>query len=301
MNFSDSGWASYVRSNGIACVGIALGALYWVLESAMDSYVFGYGNFVEQLTSPDANEAWMRLLVGTILGVFGLIAHVLIKERSRAEEDLRVSRQWVSTTLESIGDGVIATDRSGLVTFMNPVAEALTGWDWQDAEGKPLADVFNIIHEETGEKAENCVARVVREGVVVGLANNTALIARDGTIRPILDSGAPIKGPPGAIRGTVLVFRDATETRLAEEALRESEARYRDLYEEAPIAYVATGVDGLITSVNRRACELFGYTRVELVGRPIFDLYADTPSGVGEAQKLFQKFLTGDAFGDVEL
>ena len=140
----------------------------------------------------------------------------MVEERTKA---LRESEQWLSTTLRSIGDAVIATDAKGLVTLMNPVAEELTGWDEAEAVGQPLEDVFNIINEQTGERAENPVARVLREGVVVGLANHTALIARDGTKRPIADSGAPMRDEEGNIIGTVMVFRDITERKEMEEQL----------------------------------------------------------------------------------
>jgi PAS domain S-box-containing protein len=141
-------------------------------------------------------------------------------ENARAGEALRESEQWLSATLRSIGDAVIATDAQGLVTLMNSVAKDLTGWDEAEAVGKPLEDVFNIVNEQTGERAENPVARVLREGVVVGLANHTVLIAKDGTKRPIADSGAPMKDEEGNIIGTVMVFRDITERRRAEEALQ---------------------------------------------------------------------------------
>ncbi len=135
------------------------------------------------------------------------------------ERKLKESEQWLSTTLKSIGDAVIATDANGFVTFMNPVAEALTGWNQEDAVGKPLSEVFNIINEETGKQAEDPATRVLREGFVVGLANHTVLIAKDGMKRPIDDSGAPIRDDKGNIIGVVLVFRDITEKRRLEQEL----------------------------------------------------------------------------------
>ena len=142
-----------------------------------------------------------------------------IAERKQAEETLQESEQWLSTTLRSIGDAVIATDAKGLVTLINPVTKDLTGWDEAEAVGQPLEDVFNIINEQTGERAENPVTRVLREGVVVGLANHTVLIAKDGTKRPIADSGAPMRDEEGNIIGTVMVFRDITERKEMQERL----------------------------------------------------------------------------------
>jgi len=135
----------------------------------------------------------------------------------KMEKKLRESEQWLATTLKSIGDAVIANDSEGFVTFMNPVAEVLTGWNQEDAAGKPLEKVFNIINEITGKQAESPVTRVLREGIVVGLANHTVLIAKDGTKYAIDDSGAPIRDVKGNITGVVLVFRDISEKRKMEE------------------------------------------------------------------------------------
>ncbi len=130
-------------------------------------------------------------------------------------------REWFRMTLASIGDGVITTDTEGKVTFMNPVAESLTGWAHDaGAGGAPLTTVFNILHEQTRQPVENPVAKALREGKIVGLARHTILISRQGTERPIADSAAPIRDKQGNISGVVLVFRDVTEQRRGEEAER---------------------------------------------------------------------------------
>ena len=143
------------------------------------------------------------------------LAVVLEAERSRAESESRYG-----ATLMSVGDGVIATDAHCYVTFLNPVAEALTGWSEVDASGRPLEEVLRIVNEYTREPVENPARRVMRDGMIVGLANHTLLIARDGEERPIADSGAPVRDAGGEITGTVLVFRDQSEERAAEHALR---------------------------------------------------------------------------------
>jgi PAS domain S-box-containing protein len=158
-------------------------------------------------------------------GSFTSISKIVrdITERKRAEEALRESEERWATTLQSIGDAVISTDSSGNIQFMNNVAQRLTGWSISDAKGLDLTVVFNIINEASRIKPESPVAKVLRSGDVVGLANHTALVQRDGTEIPIEDSAAPILNRSGQIEGVVLVFHDVLEQRNAEKALRTSD------------------------------------------------------------------------------
>lgn len=143
--------------------------------------------------------------------VAGLVLHFQpVVDRKRAEALLFSERERLWVTLRSIGDGVIATDTDGLITLMNPITEALTGWTQADARGRPLLEVFRIINEETGEACENPVERVFATGRIVGLANHTALVGRDGRVHVIEDSAAPIRDGAGTVIGAVLVFRDVT-------------------------------------------------------------------------------------------
>jgi anti-anti-sigma factor len=145
--------------------------------------------------------------------------------KHKLEKTLREREKWFATMLRSIGDAVIATDKNALVTFMNHAAEELTGWKLEEAQNKKLTEVFNIINKYSREPAENPVTRVLVEGITVNPAS-TILIKRDGTEIPIDDSAAPIKDDQGVITGVVLVFRDITERKQAEEALRKS---YKEL------------------------------------------------------------------------
>lgn len=153
---------------------------------------------------------------------------IQIAARKRAEEQERRLGERFKVTLESIGDAVIATDRAGLVTFMNDVAERLTGWTAADAVGGHLDQVFSILNEQTREIVESPVAKVLRHGEVVGLANHTVLVRRDGSELPIDDSGAPIKGGSGAIEGVVLVFRDLSDRYALERELRGKTERLQE-------------------------------------------------------------------------
>ena len=138
--------------------------------------------------------------------------------RYSTERKLKESKQWLTTVLKSIGDGVITSDEKAAVNFINPVAEILTGWKQEDAFGKEAKEVFNIAHEETRTLVESPVTRALQEGVVVGIPQQTILIARNGAEIPIDDSAAPIKDDKGNITGAVLVFRDITERKQAEKA-----------------------------------------------------------------------------------
>lgn len=145
-----------------------------------------------------------------------------ITEKKKMEDNLALEKERLLVTLHSIGDAVIATDSTGKVLLINKVGEELTGWRQEEAYGKPLTEVFYIINEKTREIPEDPVTKVLRTGLIVGLANHTALIAKDGTVRIIADSGSPIKDKNGKIIGVVLVFRDITKLRKMEEELQKA-------------------------------------------------------------------------------
>jgi PAS domain S-box-containing protein len=142
---------------------------------------------------------------------------VALHEARARSLELQRQKELLSVTLSSIGDCVLVTDNEGRITFMNPVAEEVTGWRLSDAIGRPTTEVFRILNEHTRAPVESPVDKVIREGVIVGLANHTLLIRKDGSEIPIDDSGAPIRDGQGGIRGIVLVFRDFTQQKRAEQ------------------------------------------------------------------------------------
>lgn len=162
---------------------------------------------------------------GDAVRLVGVVAD--ITTRKHFEEQLQLERDRLRVTFASIGDAVLATDTDGRITNMNAVAESLTGWNHAEAIGQSLEDVFQIVNETTRQPVDNPAARALREGVIVGLANHTVLISKDGTECPIDDSAAPIRSKDGELLGCVLVFRDVTERRAAEKSLQERELRYR--------------------------------------------------------------------------
>ena len=185
---------------------------------------------------------------------------------TRAEiENERVQRELLRVTLASIGDAVIVTDHGGRVRSLNPEAERITGWSQRDALGKPISDVFHIVNEYTGEAIESPVVKALRLGRVVGLANHTVLIAKNGTRTAIDDSAAPIREDGAPLHGVVLVFRDVTQERVAQRA----HAHLAAIVQYSGDAIITKNLDGVVQSWNASAEKLFGYSADEIVGKSI--------------------------------
>ncbi len=161
----------------------------------------------------------------------GVIETALYKHR--IERKLMEKEAWLTTTLRSIGDAVIATDIQGKITFMNPVAEKLTGWKEEEAKAKNIKQVFRIVNEDSNKPVVNPVEIVLKKGKLTGLPRHKILIDKKGNRLPIDDSGAPIKDDKGHIIGVVMVFKDISNRREVEEALKRSEAFYREVIENA--------------------------------------------------------------------
>ncbi len=189
------------------------------------------------------------------------------------EKELSETKGEYKTALYSIGDAVIATDRHSLVKQMNGVAEKLTGWKESEAIGKKLDEVFKIINEVTKQQIPNPVNRVLKEGAIIGLADYTLLISRDGKEIPIADSGAPIKNDADQIIGVILVFRDQTEERAKEKELFESNEKFSKIFQHSSDSISLTDVvTGKIFEVNDGFVKMFGYPRNEAIGKTSIEL-----------------------------
>ena len=195
-------------------------------------------------------------------------------DREDALAEATKARKFLETTLASIGDAVISTDIEGRIAFANPVAQSLLGLKEADLAGKHLDDVFRIVNEFTRAAVESPVAKVLRQGAVVGMANHTILIGRDKAEVPIDDSGAPIRDESGTVYGTVLVFRDVSARRKAEATTRLLAA----IVESSDDAIIGHDLNGLFSSWNKGAERIFGYAAEETIGHPT-SLIANPESG----------------------
>ena len=171
--------------------------------------------------------------------------------RQTPEGPMHFQPEWWRVAVASIGDAVITADVNGRITFLNPVAESVTGWTLEEATGVPLESVFRIINEESREPVESPTIRALRDGVIVGLANHTLLIAKDGTERPIDDSAAPIRNDKGEVAGVVLVFRDISRTRRQEQKVQDALAYAENIIATLREPFVVLDKNLRVQTANR--------------------------------------------------
>jgi len=235
------------------------------------------------------------LLVATMLIAIYLLVQDNLRARNKAEDELRESEEWFATTLSSIGDGVIVTDQYCRIIFMNPVARQLTKWG-QEAYGKLIETVFDIVSEKNRKPIENPIRKALRDGQVIELTNHTILMRKDKSEIAINDSAAPIIDDQGQITGVVLVFRDVTEQRKSEAAVRYNAL----LLENMSDAVISLDEEYRVVSMNREAELLYNCRLEEVKGINLEEkIKIDFPGSREEAEK--QMLKTGNWKGEMIL
>lgn len=229
---------------------------------------------------------------GRIIGASKIVRD--ITEQKRIEREMQEQRSRLQVTLSSIGDAVIVTNANAQVDYMNPVAEALTGWKTNEARGQALETVFKIINETTRRRVENPAIRALEQGAIVGLANHTLLIAKSGAEYAIDDTAAPIRAGSDDVLGAVLVFRDVTGSRAAEDF----RARLAAIVQSSDDAIVSKDLNGRIMSWNPGAVRLFGYTPEEAIGRPISMVIP--PERLSEETTILERLRRGERIDHFE-
>ena len=215
----------------------------------------------------------IQILIGSIIGFIVLITGLVflnrnLRRRVESEKALEESMNWFSTTLKSIGDGVIVTNRPGDITFMNPVAQTITGWREDEAKGIYLEHIFNILSEDTKERLENPVRAVFKKGEHVSYSGKTLLLNKDGLEIPIDLSASPIVSNGSSLTGVVLVFRDMSERRKVEREISRNQKFIQRVSESIPnILYVYDVTDSKLIYINKQVQELLGYVPEDILNK----------------------------------
>ncbi len=222
-----------------------------------------------KISSRNNNIAYSGIVASMILIV--IVFHLLIVEIRKAKkinEELFVRKENYRVTLNSLGEGLISTDRDGNIQYMNIAAERLTGWSWQDAKNQPLQKVYDVVNQETGRPFENIVSRILKEGGTIGHENNTLLKAKNSGTFIINNNGSAILDINGNISGAVLVFNDITEKYKTEKELKENEKQYISLIQNLPEAVYTCDASGYIQLYNKAAVKLWG--REPIAGKDLW-------------------------------
>ena len=278
---------------GAVAAAVWLGGYRVAIPVALIGYAACHYLFIEPRRHFDVTD--VPNLVGLVAYLFTCSLIIVFGEVTRvAKTRVTEQREVFRVTLRSIGDAVLTTDTEGRITYINEVAESLTGWSHSEALGQPLERVFQIVNEVTRKPVESPATRALREGVVVGLANHTVLIKKDGNECPIDDSAAPIRDEQGHVSGCVLIFRDVTAQRLIERDKANQLLTARllaSIVETSNDAIISKSADGIIQSWNAAAERVFGFTAEEAVGRNISLVIP--PERMAEEEQIIAKLRAG--------
>lgn len=261
------------RNNKVLAAVDKIPGTDWYIISKVDKDEIYADLFYKGITTVLIVFGAVLLFVLLFLYLYKFRQSNIYKNLFLKEKELAETKEEFRTTLYSIGDAVITTDVKGFVKHMNNVAEMLTGWIEKESGGKLLNDIFDIRNEHTNNIVENPVDKVLREGTIIGLANHTILVRKDGVRIPIADSGSPIRDDEGNIIGVVLVFRDQTKEREKEKSLLESNERFTKIFNSSSDGIVLSDINSSeIIEVNDGFEKIFGYGKQEIIGRYGLDL-----------------------------
>lgn len=269
--------------------GIEATSLFATLKQCMEKGTAA--RFENAFAYGDGSAAWFELNIEPVPeGVF--VLSIDVSDRKRIEQALRRSEEKLTITLQSIADGVIATDALGIIDLMNPAAERMCGRSAREAIGRPLEEIFRVVNAETREPLENPVQKVLALGGMVGLANHTTLIASDGRELQIADTAAPMRDSTGQVLGVVLVFRDVTEAYRAQQELRGRERQLTIITEALPGPITRTNREGRYVFANTAFARAVGRTIPEIIGRTRLEVLG--ADNCAELEPLVQRALAGE-------
>ncbi|MGD1007829.1 MAG: PAS domain S-box protein [Ignavibacteriaceae bacterium] len=272
---------SYHGTNVLSYISPVIGAP-WIMIAQIDNSEIYAGLYYKEFVTISFTVLLILALSGGLFWFYHYRQRNIFRELFVKEKELRAHHEEFKTILYSIGDGVITIDTNGNIKQMNRTAEELTGWNEDEAKGKPVEEVFNIINEATRNRVENPFHKVLGEGIIAGLANRTLLISKNGDEIPISDSGAPIKSETGEILGVVLIFRDQTEERIAQKTIEESRQRFLSLFTNMSegVALHELVKDKNNHPVNYRLIDanpqfekILGINRLEILGKLATEAY----------------------------
>ena len=244
----------------------------WVIAHWIDKPLKHLTTVATRFAQGDHSAA-AELTGNSELATFGKAWNQLLKQLADTINQLVESKERLAVTLNSIGDGVITTDLNSRITFMNPIAQALTGWPIGEASGKLLAEVFTIVNEQTRQPAADPVTRTLNTGKLSGLANHTLLISRDAKEYHIADSAEPIRSQDGKLYGVVLVFRDVTAEHTLKEALSREKALLRCLIDAVPDLIFYKDINSIYIGCNKAFEKYAGRPEASQIGKSDFDFF----------------------------
>ncbi len=274
----------------IISLSVLIGFLLYILDTVFEYYIYYKEDFWNLLIlDVPSHELFARLVIIALSILFGIYVARIHSSRLNTLNALSATRAKLNAILRCMGDVVVTTDVAGRISFMNRVAERVTGWKEKEVLGRPIDDVFKTIDAITGEKADNPVKKVIKECRTVSMTNHKILVRKDGSRILIGDSAAPVFNESGEIQGAVLVFRNESERKNAELEIKKSEQKFRSIFQAAPNVILQLSQDYKIQEFNPEAERVYGFKREEVLGKDYLELFVpedDRENFAGDIKKV---------------